>query len=153
MENNEILNLFQNQLKSVFNFFNYNDDFLNYLQLHNKEIIVNFPVRLDNDTLKIFTGFRVQHNNWLGPYKGGLRFSDDIYLEECKALAFWMTIKCALHHLPFGGGKGGIKYNPKDYCKLIRPILEKKTLVVYGSRVLNKIRYHIIRLKDKMLYV
>ncbi len=117
MENNEILKLFQNQLKSVFNFYNYNDDFLNYLQLHNKEIIVNFPVKLDNNSIKIFTGFRVQHNNWLGPYKGGLRFCDDIYLEECKALAFWMTIKCALHHLPFGGGKGGIKYNPKEYSE------------------------------------
>ena len=117
MENNEILELFQKQLTSVFNCFQYEEDFLTFLQSHNKEIIVNFPVRLDNNKLKVFTGFRVQHNNWLGPYKGGLRFCDNLCLEECKALAFWMTIKCALHHLPFGGGKGGIKYNPKIYSE------------------------------------
>ncbi|MAJ44342.1 MAG: glutamate dehydrogenase [Candidatus Marinimicrobia bacterium] len=81
----------------------------------NNEIIVNFPVKLKNDSLKIFKGYRVQHNNLLGPYKGGLRFHQNVYLDECKALAFWMTMKTALHNIPFGGGKGGIKFNPYEY--------------------------------------
>jgi len=81
------------------------------------EIIVNFPVKLKDGTMKLFKGYRVQHNNLLGPFKGGIRFYKDVYLDECKALAFWMTMKCALVSLPFGGGKGGIKFNPRDYCK------------------------------------
>ena len=81
------------------------------------EIIVNFPVKLEDGTVKLFKGYRVQHNNLLGPFKGGLRFYKDVYLDECKALAFWMTMKCALVSLPFGGGKGGIKFNPYDYSK------------------------------------
>ena len=81
------------------------------------EIIVNFPVKLEDGNLKMFKGYRVQHSNLLGPYKGGLRFHPEVYLEECKALAFWMTIKCALQNIPFGGGKGGIKFNPRDYSQ------------------------------------
>lgn len=102
----EISKLFHSQLETVLTTFNYDDIFLKCLKMHNKEIIVNFPVVLDDKRVEIFTGYRAQHNNWLGPYKGGLRFSDDVHLEECKALAFWMTIKCALHKLPFGGAKG-----------------------------------------------
>jgi glutamate dehydrogenase (NAD(P)+) len=79
------------------------------------EIIVNFPVTLNDNSIKLFKGYRVQHNNILGPFKGGLRFHQDVYLDECKALAFWMTLKCSLQDIPFGGGKGGIKFNPKDY--------------------------------------
>jgi len=117
MEKSEISKLFHQQLETVFRSFNFDNVFLKYLQVHDKEIIVNFHVVMDNKEVKIFTGFRVQHNNWLGPYKGGLRFSDDVHLEECKALAFWMTVKCALHNLPFGGAKGGVKYNPRDYSE------------------------------------
>ena len=79
------------------------------------EIIVNFTVDLHNGKSKQFKGYRVQHNDLLGPYKGGLRFHHNVYLDECKALAFWMTLKCSLQNLPFGGAKGGIKFNPKDY--------------------------------------
>ena len=113
----EISKLFHSQLETVLTTFNYDDIFLKCLNIHNKEIIVNFPVVLDNKRVEIFTGYRAQHNNWLGPYKGGLRFSDDVHLEECKALAFWMTIKCALHKLPFGGAKGGVMYNPRKYSE------------------------------------
>lgn len=81
------------------------------------EIIVNFPVLLENGETRLFKGYRVQHNNMLGPFKGGLRFNECVYLDECKALAFWMTIKCALQSIPFGGGKGGIKFNPRDYSR------------------------------------
>lgn len=73
--------------------------------MHNKEIIVNFPVVLDDKRLKFLPGIVLNIiTGWV--HKGGLRFSDEVHLEECKALAFWMTIKCALHKLPFGGAKG-----------------------------------------------
>src|SRR5450631_3826784 len=71
------------------------------------EIIVNFPVRMDSGEYKMFKGYRVQHSNILGPYKGGIRYHEQVSLDEVKALASWMTYKCALHDIPFGGGKGG----------------------------------------------
>ena len=79
------------------------------------ELIVNFPVRLDNGETRLFKGYRVQHNNVLGPYKGGMRYHHEVTLDEVKALAAWMTFKCALHDIPFGGAKGGIKFTPRDY--------------------------------------
>ena len=117
MDKSEITELFHSQLETIFRTFNYDATFLKCLNVHNKEIIVNFPVVLDNKQVEIFTGYRAQHNNWLGPYKGGLRFSEEVHMEECKALAFWMTIKCALHKLPFGGAKGGVMYNPRKYSE------------------------------------
>lgn len=79
------------------------------------ELIVNFPVRLDSGEYRLFKGYRVQHNNVLGPYKGGIRYHELVSLDEVKALASWMTFKCALHDIPFGGGKGGIKFSPRDF--------------------------------------
>jgi glutamate dehydrogenase (NAD(P)+) len=79
------------------------------------ELIVNFPVKLDNGEYRLFKGYRVQHNNVLGPYKGGIRYHHEVTLDEIKALGAWMTYKCALHDIPFGGAKGGIKFNPRDY--------------------------------------
>jgi glutamate dehydrogenase (NAD(P)+) len=79
------------------------------------EIIVNFPVRMDDGQLVVFKGYRIQHNNILGCYKGGLRFSTHVHLDEVKALAAWMTWKCSLVDLPFGGAKGGIQMEPENY--------------------------------------
>ena len=79
------------------------------------EIIVNFPVKMDDGSFKNFKGYRIQHNNIMGPFKGGLRYHHDVHLDEVKALASWMTWKCALMEIPFGGAKGGIKMNPRDY--------------------------------------
>ena len=79
------------------------------------ELIVNFPVRMDNGEYKLFKGYRVQHSNILGPFKGGIRYHEQVSLDEIKALASWMTYKCALHDIPFGGGKGGIKFNPREH--------------------------------------
>lgn len=76
------------------------------------ELIVNFPVRMDNGETTMAKGYRIQHNNILGCYKGGLRFSPLVHLDEVKALAAWMTWKCALADLPFGGAKGGIQIDP-----------------------------------------
>lgn len=81
------------------------------------ELIVNFPVRMDNGEYKLFKGYRVQHNNILGPYKGGIRYHEMVSLDEIKALASWMTYKSALHDIPFGGGKGGIKFSPRDHSQ------------------------------------
>lgn len=79
------------------------------------EIIIHFPVKLKNHEIKMFKGYRVQHNNILGPFKGGIRYHQDVYLDELKAMASWMTWKSALHGIPFGGAKGGVKFNPSDY--------------------------------------
>lgn len=81
------------------------------------EIMINFPVRMDNGEMKMFKGYRIQHNNILGPYKGGIRYHEEANLDEMKALAAWMTYKSALHDIPFGGGKGGIKFNPREQSK------------------------------------
>ncbi|HEY2747794.1 MAG TPA: Glu/Leu/Phe/Val dehydrogenase, partial [Polyangia bacterium] len=81
------------------------------------ELIINFPVRMDDGSFKLFKGYRVQHNNILGPYKGGIRYHEDVTLDELKGLAAAMTWKSALHDIPFGGGKGGIKFNPRLHSK------------------------------------
>ncbi len=81
------------------------------------EIIVNFPVLMDDGAYRLFRGYRIQHNNLLGPYKGGIRFSEYVDLDEVKALATWMTWKTALMGLPFGGAKGGITMDPRMHSR------------------------------------
>jgi len=84
----------------------------NILSQPKNEIIVNFPVRMDDGSFRLFKGYRVQHNNILGPYKGGIRYHELVHLDEVKALAAWMTWKCALVSIPFGGSKGGVVCDP-----------------------------------------
>lgn len=79
---------------------------------------VSIPVRMDNGSLRVFTGFRVHHNDVRGPTKGGIRFHPGVTLDEVKSLAFWMTIKCAVVGIPFGGGKGGVIVDPKNLSRL-----------------------------------
>ncbi len=79
-----------------------------------RSLVVNFPVRMDDDTVHNFTGYRVQHTLVMGPTKGGLRYTPDVSLGECAALAMWMTWKCALLGLPFGGAKGGVRCDPHE---------------------------------------
>jgi len=81
------------------------------------EIMVHFPVKMDDGKFRLFKGYRVQHNNALGPFKGGLRFHPDVHLDDVKSLAFLMTMKCSLARLPYGGGKGGIKVDPRKHTK------------------------------------
>ncbi len=85
------------------------------LEVTNNELIVHFPVRMDNGAVEIFTGYRVQHNNALGPYKGGLRYHPSVDIDAARALAMWMTWKTSLAGLPFGGAKGGIQLDPAKY--------------------------------------
>lgn len=85
------------------------------LSIPNTEIVVNFPVKMDDGSIEVFTGYRVQHNNSLGPYKGGLRFHPTVDIDAARALATWMTWKTSLAGLPYGGGKGGVKLDPTKY--------------------------------------
>jgi glutamate dehydrogenase (NAD(P)+) len=87
------------------------------LQQPNREIIVHIPVMLDNGKLEVFTGYRVQHSIARGPAKGGVRYAPDVTLDEVRALASWMTWKCAVVNIPFGGAKGGIICDPKNMSR------------------------------------
>lgn len=78
---------------------------------------VSFPVKMDDGSIKSFTGYRSQHNNACGPFKGGIRFHPGVTIDEVKALSTWMTFKCSVVGIPYGGGKGGIAIDPKDYSK------------------------------------
>ncbi len=84
------------------------------LSLPERVITVSVPVTMDDGSVKIFIGFRSQHSSVRGPYKGGIRFHQDVTEEEVKALSFWMSIKNAVINVPFGGGKGGVAVNPKE---------------------------------------
>lgn len=84
------------------------------LKYPDRYIEVSIPVKMDDGSQRIFTGFRSQHNNARGPYKGGIRYHQDVNLDEVRALSFWMTFKNAVVDVPFGGGKGGIIVNPKE---------------------------------------
>ncbi len=99
------------------------------------EIIINFPVRMDSGELRMFKGYRVQHNNILGPYKGGIRYHEQVSLDEVKALASWMTYKSALHDIPFGGGKGGIKFRPRDYSASELERITRRFTHALGSNI------------------
>ncbi|MBP8292821.1 MAG: Glu/Leu/Phe/Val dehydrogenase [Caldilineaceae bacterium] len=100
------------QLNRVADFMQLEDDMRLYLRTCQRELIVHFPVKMDDDRVRMFTGFRVQHNTTKGPTKGGIRYHPDVTLDECRALAMWMTWKCALMDIPYGGAKGGVIVDP-----------------------------------------
>ncbi len=87
------------------------------LEVTNNELVVHFPVRMDSGEVQIFKGYRVQHNNSLGPYKGGLRYHPTVDIDAARALAMWMTWKTSLAGLPYGGAKGGIQLDPNKYSQ------------------------------------
>lgn len=88
-----------------------------YLKEPERVLTVSIPVQLENGTVKSFIGYRAQHSDVIGPCKGGVRFHPDVNLDEVKALSMWMTIKCAVLGLPYGGGKGGVICNPAELTK------------------------------------
>jgi glutamate dehydrogenase (NAD(P)+) len=104
-----------NQFNKTADLIDLNPNIRKILGITNNEIVVHFPVKMDNGEVEIFTGYRVQHNNALGPYKGGLRYHDTVDMDAAKALAMWMTWKTSLAGLPYGGAKGGIKIDPRKY--------------------------------------
>ncbi len=87
---------------------------IDMLRCPKRELSVNFPVMMDNEDIRIFRGYRVHHSAVKGPTKGGIRYSPNVTLDEIRALAMWMTWKCALMNLPYGGAKGGVIVNPKS---------------------------------------
>lgn len=95
-----------------------------YLAKPFKQVIVSIPVVMDSGEIQVFEGYRVIHDNVLGPSKGGIRYAPDVTIEQIKALSAWMTWKCAVVNVPFGGAKGGIRCNPKE---LSRSELERLT--------------------------
>jgi len=96
---------------------NLDDGMRRVLREPRRELTVHFPVHMDDGSVEVFTGFRVQHNLGRGPAKGGIRYHQDVSLDEVKALAMWMTWKCAVVGIPFGGGKGGVIVDPKKLSK------------------------------------
>ncbi len=99
------------------------------------ELIIHFPVRLDDGRYQLFKGYRIQHNNILGPYKGGLRFHQSAGLDDFKALAALMTWKCSLMHLPFGGAKGGIKFDPRAHSRAEVARVTRRFVHALGSNI------------------
>jgi glutamate dehydrogenase (NAD(P)+) len=123
------------QLHRVADVFGIDDRLVNVLQECKKSVEVSIPTSLDDGSVRAFKGFRVQHNIARGPSKGGIRYHPDVTLDEVKSLAMWMTWKCALMGLPFGGAKGGVVCNPKE---MSRGELERMTRR-FTSEIINEI--------------
>ncbi|MEI7810153.1 MAG: Glu/Leu/Phe/Val dehydrogenase [bacterium] len=105
------------QLDKVVKIKNFNTEFITRLRQPNRDVRISIPVKMDDGSTKVFEGYRVEYNDALGPYKGGIRYHKDTEINEVKALAFWMSIKCAIANIPMGGGKGGITVEPKNLSK------------------------------------
>jgi glutamate dehydrogenase (NAD(P)+) len=123
------------QLRRVADLVDISESMLNVLMECKKALIVSIPTRMDDGSVRVFEGFRVTHNVARGPSKGGIRYHPDVTLEETKALAMWMTWKCALVGLPFGGAKGGVVCDPK---RMSETELERMTRR-YTSEIINQI--------------
>lgn len=91
----------------------FGEDMIELLKEPMRVLTVRIPVRMDDGHVKVFTGYRAQHNDAVGPTKGGVRFHPDVNEEEVKALSIWMSLKCGIADLPYGGGKGGIICDPR----------------------------------------
>ncbi|MED4267403.1 Glu/Leu/Phe/Val dehydrogenase [Priestia megaterium] len=116
-EEKESLNLFlstQTVIKEALKKLGYSEELFELLKDPMRMMTVRIPVKMDNGSVKVFTGFRSQHNDAVGPTKGGVRFHPEVNEEEVKALSTWMTLKCGIANLPYGGGKGGIICDPRN---------------------------------------
>ena len=125
----------RDQLRRVAEVFGIEANLVNVLQECKKAVEVSIPVAMDNGETRAFRGYRVTHNVARGPSKGGIRYHPDVTLDEVKALSMWMTWKCALMGIPFGGAKGGVVCNPKE---MSRSELERMTRR-YTSEIINEI--------------
>ena len=123
------------QLRRVAATFDIDENLVNVLGTCKKAVEVSIPVGMDDGSTSVFTGYRVTHNSARGPSKGGIRYHPDVTLDEVKALAMWMTWKCALMGIPFGGAKGGVIVDPKQ---LSRGELERMTRR-YTTEIINEI--------------
>jgi glutamate dehydrogenase/leucine dehydrogenase len=113
----EKINPFQvalKQLEEAAKILNLDKGMFDVLSHPKRVLTVSIPVKMDDGSMRVFTGYRSQHNDARGPYKGGIRYHPDVTIDEVKALSMWMTWKCAIADIPYGGGKGGIICNPKE---------------------------------------
>lgn len=113
-ETKDLLSSTQLIIKEAVQYLGYTDDVYELLKEPLRTITVRIPVRMDDGSIKIFTGYRSQHNDAVGPTKGGVRFHPDVNEAEVKALSIWMSLKCGIANLPYGGGKGGIICDPRN---------------------------------------
>jgi glutamate dehydrogenase (NAD(P)+) len=127
------------QLRSVAPLINLDKDILDRLSIPKRAMVVSIPVRMDNGQVKVFQGYRVQHSLTSGPSKGGLRFHHSVDLGEVAALSMWMSWKCGLMNLPFGGGKGGIACDPETMSRREKEGLTRRfteeVLTIIGPRM------------------
>lgn len=114
LENLSVFERTQQVIKQALGKLGYEDEFYELLKEPLRLLTVRIPVRMDDGSVKIFTGYRAQHNDSVGPTKGGIRFHPNVTEEEVKALSMWMSIKCGITNLPYGGGKGGIQCDPRE---------------------------------------
>jgi len=154
------------QIEKAAKVINLEENIRKILSFPDRVIETYIPVEMDNGEIEIFTGYRSQYNNTLGPYKGGIRFHPDVNKQEVKALSFWMMIKCAVVDIDFGGGKGGVIVNPKDlseqelerlsrgYIKSIWPVIGPEKDVpapdVYtNAKIMNWMRDEYEKITEK----
>jgi len=113
-ENLNVLSSTQTVVKEALGKLGYGAEMYDLLREPIRMLTVRFPVRMDDGFVKVFTGYRAQHNDAVGPTKGGIRFHPDVNEDEVKALSLWMSIKCGIANLPYGGGKGGVICDPRE---------------------------------------
>ncbi len=138
MSEYDVLGMARQQLRVAARYLDLDDGLVEVLARPKRAVTVNFPVLMDSGEVRVFEGYRVQHNQSRGPTKGGLRFHPDVDVSETTALAMWMTWKCAVVNIPYGGAKGGVKVNTKELSireleKLTRRFITEINMVV-GER-------------------
>ena len=117
-ENNDLVTSTQEIMKEALHKLGFDDGMYELVKEPLRFLEIRIPVRMDDGTVKTFKGYRAQHNQAVGPTKGGVRFHPDVNVEEVKALSMWMTMKCGITNLPFGGGKGGVICDPREMSNL-----------------------------------
>ncbi len=122
-------------LEDAANVVNCDPNVLERMKRPKRAIIVSIPVRMDDYRVKVFTGYRVQHSSTLGPYKGGIRYHQDVTLSEVAALATLMTFKCSLLNLPLGGGKGGVRVDPTQLSRTEKQNLTRRYTSELGTAI------------------
>src|SRR5262245_28389563 len=108
---------------------------INFLKQPAKTVILEFPIEMDDGSVRMFTGYRVLHNRIRGPGKGGIRYHPDVTLDEVRALASWMTWKCAVADIPFGGAKGGVCCNPKELSETVLRRITRRYVAGLGGNI------------------
>jgi glutamate dehydrogenase/leucine dehydrogenase len=119
------------QLRTAANYLNLENSIVDILSKPKRELQVSFPVKMDDGRVKVFIGYRVQHNDARGPFKGGIRYHPLVDINEVRALAMWMTWKTAVLNIPYGGAKGGVACNPKEMSKSeLERLTRKYTMMI-----------------------